>query len=755
MAKTIQEAGGQTNGGALPTSQEITATKSIQPAVEQAGSKLANDLFGIMGEGGKTMQAANTASVKAAERVASDNRTQLSITLDTIKTNTKPNAQSMRDAQKANAVAYQELGRKTFDNEDAQRAYDKDYHDVSAKAISSRNAQLELGALKLDAHTLFVENVDTTSKDYDSGMKYTPTIMSEKVKVMESNGYYTKKQGQTELSNVEIESFNDRYKLFKDLDIYVEGSNFEIDSEKLVAFYNDKAFGAQSKMKSRPVYDGDGKKTGEIEYVFEGTAADIDSDVVNSQRDAFIALIQKAKSNTAGSLATLPSPNKDVQLGSDAIAVERTTYDALRKAQIQTSKRTGMKISDSSLNSQDKTANELEMSAKKAKNYERAVTSVFTAGGDYATELKALQQTKMGYTSTYYVDGQPTKGSFVAVKQSQDEFNGYVKREVDKYEKVVSNPQTPIAERERAAAVLTRLNLSSHDNIKVQVNDSIYQNTSNGTTFTSTLQETHNLTNLSYTIGMSGGKTPTSNWVLEPTLKDQANLFYNDLQEELNREGTKLTEADAIDRYNGFVKTMAIANGNLADTRGSKVTIKYANAQDGDIVNWSPSTDRVATGTPRLLRYDGVNAEALSDKYIENVIATQTMPISNDWFGLHRDNIIIRTPDGAGQADKNIVNKIFGKLAIKLGDTKLLPDDFDGTRLNISQAEVNKKVYTYASVVDSQGRVVAFTSFTDADLIAGMTKQEQQALKELNKHKRKANTNATLKRKSSGFFLGD
>ena len=250
MSKTIQQAGGQTDGGALPTSQEITATKSIQPAVEQAGSKLANDLFGIMGEGGKTMQAANTASVKAAERVAMDSSTQLALTLTEINKKTDyNNPDSVREAEKANAVAYQELGRKTFDNEDAQRQFDGSYHDRNSVAVARTNTALEKKALDLDDEIQFKNILSATETQLNADLPLTKTGLDASAEAM-SQGKFNLEDSQYGIADRSTTAFNS--KLLKNPQKMLSRGGFDpkegwTDSIASQVFENE--FGAYGQLK--------------------------------------------------------------------------------------------------------------------------------------------------------------------------------------------------------------------------------------------------------------------------------------------------------------------------------------------------------------------------------------------------------------------------------------------------------------------------------------------------------------------------
>jgi len=196
MAKTIQQAGGNTGDRTMPTSQEITATSSIRPSEIQAGSALAGDLMSIMGEGSKTVQTGYDASVKAANRVALDSSVHLGTALIAIDGATDySDPESIREAKKQNEIAYQELGRKTFDNEDAQGEFDKNYHSANLNSVGKINVALEKKALELD-DTIQTENllggIDT---QLNSGIGLTKNGFDASVDVL-SSGKLNKEDSQ-------------------------------------------------------------------------------------------------------------------------------------------------------------------------------------------------------------------------------------------------------------------------------------------------------------------------------------------------------------------------------------------------------------------------------------------------------------------------------------------------------------------------------------------------------------------------------
>ncbi len=250
MAKTIQQAGGVVDGGVLPTSDEITATTRVAPTQTQAGSKLAGDIMSIMGQGAKTASQGFEISKKAASRVASDNLTELAIGLDAIreKATANPTVENMREAERLNAELYQNIGRKTFDNPDAQHAYDDAYHTVGAKAVSSINTNLEIKSLKLeDAQLYQSENTKLETQLEGANIEFTHNAYNTSVETRTAGGNFTKEQAGKSIVKILNQNIDGVYETLDNLDVY-QSNGIDIDNEKLDAEAN-KYYGSVATIK--------------------------------------------------------------------------------------------------------------------------------------------------------------------------------------------------------------------------------------------------------------------------------------------------------------------------------------------------------------------------------------------------------------------------------------------------------------------------------------------------------------------------
>lgn len=223
MAKTIQEAGGMVDGGSLPTSQEITAGSSVKPTQTQAGSKLAGDIMSILDSGAKTTQAGYTASIKAAERVASEDLTNLAEGMLKVEEQTDESPSSQRQAADANELLYKTNGRKLFDNEDAQRAYDKLYKNSGKKAVASSNKTYIVKANKGDAVLNAKEVSNKLEVQISSGIEITPKQYNEAVNSITVGNYVSPVKAEQLLSTSAIQGFQSKYKSDK--------NKFIIDNE--------------------------------------------------------------------------------------------------------------------------------------------------------------------------------------------------------------------------------------------------------------------------------------------------------------------------------------------------------------------------------------------------------------------------------------------------------------------------------------------------------------------------------------------
>ncbi len=211
MAKTIQEAGGQTNGGAIPTSQAVTATTSIRQAPVQAGSALSKDLFGIMGEGAKIKQADMTASITAAKRVASDKTNQLSeFTLNLQNRTNLNNADSIRNARRELSQKRAELNSTNFENDDASQAFKSGFTDTSLLSITKINSALETQEIKVMDRDGYVEGINDYKRRLESNMITSYGEINDASTMSSLNGNYKKDDVENSYAQTNVTVFNEK-----------------------------------------------------------------------------------------------------------------------------------------------------------------------------------------------------------------------------------------------------------------------------------------------------------------------------------------------------------------------------------------------------------------------------------------------------------------------------------------------------------------------------------------------------------------
>ena len=213
MAKTITQAGGQTDAGILPTSQEITQNQTVRAATLNAnqttntrGTSLSKDLMGIMDKAGKIVQERNQLSVTAAKRVATNSLSQMSMQMSELAAQRTPET-DLREEQLANETIYQEFGRKTFDNEDAQRAFDDLYHTSAAPSVAKINSGLEQKALVKDAELLYKDIMSETSSIIESGM-YTAEVKQSLLEKGSNNPFITKEKLEGDMLGLQLNNFD-------------------------------------------------------------------------------------------------------------------------------------------------------------------------------------------------------------------------------------------------------------------------------------------------------------------------------------------------------------------------------------------------------------------------------------------------------------------------------------------------------------------------------------------------------------------
>ena len=191
MAKTLSEAGGQTNLGSMPTSTEITQSSGFKATQHQAGNSLAKDLMGVMNSAGQVAQESYQLSTSAAKRAATDSLSKMSVAMSMVESQITPDT-DLRKVEEANRAIYQEFSNRIFDNEDAQRAYDDMFQNSALPTVAKKNSALEQAQLKRDAD----DNVKNTLMGIEAmgiaGVDMTPEFIETATEVMTAGGYYKK-----------------------------------------------------------------------------------------------------------------------------------------------------------------------------------------------------------------------------------------------------------------------------------------------------------------------------------------------------------------------------------------------------------------------------------------------------------------------------------------------------------------------------------------------------------------------------------
>jgi hypothetical protein len=559
-------------------------------------------------------------------------------------------------------------------------------------------------------------------------------MVQSKIKTVTAGKNYTEAQARTSISEIEIEYFNNKYQVVKNLDIYVDGSNFVIDPKKAVDFYNTRAFGTQSKLSYEDEYDADGKKTGRKIYKFSGATNGVPPKVVNAQRDAFRALLVKAKANTKKSLSEVPSPNMSKGQSSTDLYKQLITYGDTIESQAALSEQTGMKVTDSTKTAQANKKKKLEEMLKRTINYEGSVLRIFNNGTEYSEELNNLKNQTSSYVSSYFVDGQELPATVVNTPYSKSEFDVYINQEINKREAKIADTKVPYRDREYEVKIVARAAHNSDGQIRTPYIDKLYKDVAQSEVYVTTLTEAQNQADLARTIGLTMQKSPASSWVMDKSLRERATLLRQELQESVDKGEFGMVEA--MNRYRAFTNMASQQHQNNVDTVGGKAMTVWVKNADGDLEPWHPADERMGTGTLRLLDYDTLQYNELSEDTAKETILGQTMLLSNDWLLPTADAVRIKVPAGLTQ-DKTggVTDKIFAKLAIELKDTSIVPDDYESSNMVVAQGSVGGKTYTYVSIVDDSGKPLAMISMSDEDLKRGLTPEEQRALSNLKKER--------------------
>ncbi len=727
MAKTIQEAGGMVNGGALPTSQEILNNSNIATPTVQAGNKLAGDLMGIMGEGAKVVQADNTASVKAAQRVASDSLTSMSKDLAKIKEETQPNAVSMRNAQKANEAVYQFYGRKTFDNEDAQSSFDKNYHDTASVSIADMNSSLEVGALKLDADAQVIAVTDAIQSQVDLNVKQTSDMYNGYVETITAGGYYTKLQAENLISGIYIQSLQGDYETLKNLPIYKEDGSIDMAIASKV--YNAR-FGNQSEMSM--------DKGKEEEGYSVKAVGDTNVEIVNAQQNAFNALLKSFTKNTSN--IKIDTTQVPATTGSTTIRTNTQRIINENNKAIQSNNSGGATYSKSSQFTANKAIASEKTKGDIVEEVEMSVQGVID--GDVNYEDVSKDHTRQ----TNYVNPTTDKLSNGTVTVSKSTVDSVYKGHVTQLEKTVQNSQN-IDEIDKSVYDITKLEVNTNHKIKSPYIVATYKDVSDGV-----IKDASNMFEMmkSVTVANIYGNTITDNtmtlgWLRQKDENGQSKMVqvlqakYYELQKTYTDSEGRIDpnkEKEAMIKYNFLIHTLSRQFENNVTKGDGARQVRSAMQElrsDKDMINYGFGTESTTSTTANTIIAGAVGAEVPIDdikSYTQNILDNQTTEISSsvDWI-FAGDSIVILTPDG-GATPKNIVNKIEIDISNGLKDLNFSDVDIgEDTNVEISSDRIDGQLGTVVIVRHKQTNAIIYSKvYTGSTLSNGVSNEDEAKL---------------------------
>ena len=332
MAKTITQAGGNPYIGNTSTSTAVSNARDITPTPTQEGDKLAGDLLKVMGNISSLAQTHYTASVEAAKRVASDRANQFSkkvLELEAIINENPSDKELYNQAQQEIEQTYLELSNATFDLEDAQVAFDKNFTEPTAIAEAKTKLKWRDKELDLIDAELIQQEKETVRNLTQANTPVTPETFDVATDAT-SQRSQDKKQAQNTLLDGIIDGFSAKYatkERMGEFDIYKE-DKVTFDQAKIDKAWNDN-FSAIGTMK-------DGKLT-----VRDG----VDPQVAKKAQDYFDSYIKKhqASKKSMTVVSAIPQTEENITLnGSTSFdeAVRRTEsiqkeLDVLKKAGLE------------------------------------------------------------------------------------------------------------------------------------------------------------------------------------------------------------------------------------------------------------------------------------------------------------------------------------------------------------------------------------------------------------------------------------
>ena len=737
MAKTLQQAGGKRDSGVLPTSQEITASTRVTPTKTEVGNKLAGDVMSIMGSTADVVQKGYDASVKASKRVASDNLTELSKALSAIEENTQPNAESKRNAQKANEAVYQYYGRKTFDNEDAQRAYDDSYHQSGATTIASKNSALEVSALKDDADTLVVDITSAIQSQVNANIPQTSVMYNGYIEGITSGGYYTKLQAENIVSKIYIQDIQGDYETLKNLPIYKDG---KIDMAVASEVYNN-VFDTQSKM----VYDETQKDNGGYRVEAVG---DTDSKIVNEQQNAFNALLKTFTEKNPPTIkidSTMTPKTLSLEAGEENL--KRQINERNKAIQRNNSGQGTYSTSNQTTDNKNIAEQETQNIVKTQKKFD--VGSVIDGTMEYNDVIASSSHPTTYYNATLESD------STSQVTFSETDNRATFTERVSDNENIIDN-STNQDEIDGAVMEIAKLETNSKQQITSTKVKSTYTDLNDGI-----IDNATSLAGMNKQVGIANvyaanitDNNKALSWLTQKnssgtsTVMEALQAKYKELDTGMRDGDGKIIpakEQEAMIKYNFFVHTLtrkhekAVTNGQEASMVRQSMTKLMS---DKDLIDMGFGSEKMTFTTLNTMVADSagkaVNPWDMEEHVKDMLDNGDFTEISSsvDWI-LVGDSVVIMTPDGA-PSSRTIVDRIETDIAIGLEETEFANLEIgESSNVEVSSDRIDGQLGTVVIVRHKQTGAIMYSKvYTNQELSIGVLPEDEDKLRETKQKQR-------------------
>ncbi len=434
MAKTIQQAGGQTEGGVTPTSSEITATTSVAPTKTQTGDKLAGDLMSILGSGSSMTQTGYDISKKAAKRVASDKTNQLSdFTIKLQDRTNMNNADSIRNAQNELSQKRAELNVAEFDNDDANRVFEESFTDSSRLSVSKINSVLETQKIKVLDRDAYVEGVENYKKRLESNMITDYSEINDASTMSSLNGNYKKDDVENSYAQTNVTVFDEKtangYSAVFRMSGVTAKEGWTLEAKQRTF---DTEFGAWGYIETKAPKEGQPDERGKIQF-----HKDVDDKARNTILNAW-KVFNNNVTKTMGGGVNLPYQefkNQSSKLASNAASGKLSLTDIEGGIKATEAKIAQLKapdavaLTDGEIEATYKVLDNLKMEQMKAKEVENAIL----LGRD------ALNTLSLSGNVWTYTDERTGKTQTFSVDKSY--IKNYIDRKQDDYsEAMLNNP---------------------------------------------------------------------------------------------------------------------------------------------------------------------------------------------------------------------------------------------------------------------------------------------------------------------------